>query len=266
MQRAWVDVALAQRHYATAVARLETIADRRHLSPELHWRAAQAYFQLGQDVGAAEVRAVPGGRTGQFNGRWLLIEPREPRGRFLCCPRASALYQLRRALDGGLDRPAAHVLHARIWQRLRRPEIGWALLRDREAALLATPTPDLLKAYSDLALAADALPDYLRYQRLQARLQPAKADGILGAACVALAERYGQRGEETLHVHWLRRAVRHRPQDVAVLVRLADAEWSTGNRRRAALTYRKVLREDSDHPQGARMRRRIAAAAADQPN
>ena len=52
--------------------------------------------------------AVPGGRVGQFAGEWFLVEKRAEPDRFLCCPEASAFYALRRALDTGLDEPAAH--------------------------------------------------------------------------------------------------------------------------------------------------------------
>lgn len=260
LQMAWIDAALERHHYATALARLGTLATRLQQTPEMHWRAAQAYFHLGQDLGGARVRTVRGGRAGQFRGPWLLVEPREAAGRFLCCPRESALYQLRRALDGGLDRPGAYVLYARIWQRLRRPEIGLAVLRSREAVLLAEPTAEVLAAFSDLALAADALPDYLRYERLRARQWPSRADEILFAAFLTLAERYSQRGEEALYVQWLRRAAERRPDDVGVLVRLADAEWAAGQPRRAAEYYRRVLQKDSDHPQRVRMLNRIGAA------
>lgn len=265
LRLAWIDAALAQRRYATALERVRTATARQVERPALQFRAAQGYFHLGQVLGAAEVRAVPGGRAGQFVGKRLLVEARLRPDHFLCCPPRSAYYQLRQALDAGLDEPAAHVLHARIWQRLGRPQIGLAVLKSRAVVLLAQPDESVLAAFSELACETGALSDYLRFERMRADRQPESRLEILFAAYLTVAESYNQRGEEILYIHWLQRAARLRPDDLGVILRLADAEWAAGQPARAAPWYCRLLRLEPDHPERGRIAARLAETAGANP-
>jgi Tfp pilus assembly protein PilF len=232
---------------------------RRHLepAPQLHFRAAQAYYRSGQVLGETRVRHVPGGRAGQFVGGWLLVERRDQPDRFLCCPPESALYSLRRALDAGLDEPGAHLLHARIWLDAGRPEIGLRLLESREALLLEDASSETLDTFADLALAASALDDFLRYARLRAALDPQRRTQILYDACLAAAERYNQRGDDAMYEALLRRALTLRPDNVGVMLRLADAVWDAGAREEAAIWYRRVLERQPVHRERSRILRRL---------
>lgn len=259
---AWIDAALARQQYALALDRVHTAEHQCGQSPAMQYRAAAALFGLDRILAAAEVRTVPGGRAGQFANDWLLVEARPGVERFLCCPRDSALYQLRAALDGGFDEPAAHLLHARIWLRLDRPQLGWAVLQSRAALLLADPTDETLQVFADLALAAGELRDYLRFERRRAADRPAEEAAIMAAAYVTVAEKYAQRGDEGLYLHWLHRAARVRPDDTALLLRLADAEWSAGHVARAAERYRQALRLDPHGPQRDHILARLAECAA----
>ncbi len=257
---AWVDVALARRQWTTTLRRIDGAHAPRAERPAFQYRAARAYFGLDQLLGDAEVRTVAGGRAGQFVRPYLLVESHPGVDRFLCAPRQSAMYQIRQALDSGFDDPAAHVLHARIWHRLGRPQVGLSILRSRAAVLLARPDEDTLAAFSDLAVAAGDLPGYLRYERWRAAQAPSRRDAILLNACLVAAERYSQRGEETLYIEWLRRAADIRPNDADILLNLADAEWDAGRHDEAARVYRKLLSRAPSHPQRRRILARLAEA------
>lgn len=131
------------------------------------------------------------------------------------------------------------------------------MLKSRAAVLLPHPEEGVLEAYSDLALEAGALSDYLRYERLRADRQPQRRTAILFAACLTAAERYSQRGEETLYIQWLHRARQARPDDLEVLLRLADAEWAAGRFESASPVYRRLLQLEPDHPQRGRILGRL---------
>lgn len=264
LQLAWIDAALEREQYSTALGRIGAADGALRRRPEFQLRAAWAHFHLGIILGEARVRSVPDGRSGQFVRDWLLVEPRPGRARFLCSPPASALYQVRRALDAGLDDPRAYVLHARIWHRLGKPQIGLGILKSRAAVLLEEPDDDVLAAYCDLARAAGALDDYLRYTRRWAELRPVQRDAIMFAAYLAMADECSARGEEALYIQWLYRAARLHPGDGALLLRLADAEWAAQRPRQAQPLYRRVLRLEPDHPQRRRIVTRLAAPAAPQ--
>jgi tetratricopeptide (TPR) repeat protein len=230
-------------------------AAQHHLGPlpRLHLCAAQAHYRLGQVLGKTCLMRVPDARAGQFIHDWFLVEKRASPDQFLCCPKASALYALRRALDAGLDEPAAHCLHARIWQQAGRPEIALAILQSREAVLLEDPSLETLETFADVALAANALEDFLRYARRRADHDPQRQAEILVDAYLAAAERYNQRGDDAIHRALLRRALRLRPENTEAMLRLADTAWNAGSRDEAAVWYRRVLQREPVH----RDRRRI---------
>ncbi len=265
VQLAWIDAALEAGLYAVALQRIAAagpLADR----PEFEWRAARAHFAMGALLGAAEVRTVPGGRPGQFVGRLLVVEERPGTDRFLCCPPASALYQLRRALDDGFDEPAAHVLHARIWQRLGRSEVAWAVLRMRAAAILAQGDDEALREYADAALRAEAVDEYLRAVRRRAERSPGQRAAVLAEGCRAVADHYARAGDETLHLQWLYRALEHAPDDAALWLAVGDAEWTRAAQPAAQRAYRRVLALAPDTPRRAELLERLAAEpAADSP-
>jgi Tfp pilus assembly protein PilF len=256
---ALIDSASDQQQCGLALQRIRQAQRRLGPSPQLEFRAAQAYYRLGQALGRTRVIRVPGGRAGQFVNDWLLVEKRAEPDHFLCCPRASALYTLRRALDAGLDEPAAHLLHARIWQQAGRPDVGLAILQSREALWLKNATPETLATFADLALAADALDDFLRYARLRAGREPYRRTEVLYDAFLAAAERYNQRGDDTMHRELLRRALTLRSDNVELMLQLADAVWDAGEREEGAMWYRRVLEREPAH----RDRRRILERLGD---
>lgn len=256
-----IDTALARKRYGLALRQSARATARLGPSAALHWRAAQAYYGQGAILGATRVRRVRGGRAGQFHGNSLLVEHRGGRQQFLCCPEESALYQLRLALDGGLDAPEAHLLHARIWKNAGRPKAGFGLLKALEPRLLDVDAPDRarLDVYAELALAAGALEDYLRYSQLRARAQPKRRSDILHEAFLTVAERYNERGEDGMYRVFLRRAVEARPGKAALLLRWADAEWDARHHETAAGLYRRVLALEPGHAASRRMLERLVA-------
>jgi tetratricopeptide (TPR) repeat protein len=264
LQLAWVDVALTRRQHATALRRVTEATRYLGPRPALHLRAAQAYFQLGQLLGQANVRTVPNGRAGQFCAGRLLAEARG-NTTFLTCPPESALYQVRLALDGGLDTPGAHVLHARIWQRLERPRLALAILNNRAAVLLKDPEEGVLELFAELSLRTGDLGGFLRYERTRAVRAGPQQDAILFEAYRTLAAAYAQRGDEAPYVEWLYRAAQLRPDHEDTLLKLADAEWAAGRQPSAAALYRRLLRLIPDHRERRRMLSRIAAVPQPEP-
>jgi Tfp pilus assembly protein PilF len=167
------------------------------------------------------------------------------------------LHALRRALDAGLDEPAAHLLHARIWQQAGHPEIGLAILQGREASWLESASAETLATFAEIALAANALDDFLRYARLHAAREPQRRTEILFDALAAAAERFNQRGDLTMSRELLRRAVALRPQNAATLLRLADAIYDSSGGAEAATWYRRVLEHQPNHPERRRILERL---------
>jgi tetratricopeptide (TPR) repeat protein len=250
--------ALQQQRWTLALERIRQVQQQVGDFPLLDFYAAWAYFGLGQLLGAAEVREVPDATVGQFQGNWLLVEQRGPQS-FLCCPAESALFRLRRALDGGLSDVAAHLLHARIWLRLGRPQTALELLKSQEPLILDSADPQALEILAEAAWAAQRPDEYFRYSRIMARRQPDRRAEILGQACARLAAYYACRGEPALHREFCRRALRYRPGDPELTLALADAEWEAGQIEPARRLYRRTLELQPEHPARQRIIKRLAA-------
>lgn len=256
---ALIDSMIEEDRHAGALAVIRRAERRLGRSADLHYRAARSYFALDELLGEASARTVRGGRVGQFHADLLLVERRSGTSRFLCCPPRSALYQLRRALDAGLDAAEAHLMHAEIWRRIGKPRIGFGIVKSREPVLLQNPSESTLRAFARLALESESFSDYLRYVRAFAAFDVEHEDELLRTAFETLAERYNERGDDTMQVRCLERAASLTPDDAALLLRLGDAKWQHGERQAAATCLQRVLELEPTHPQ----RRRILARLAD---
>jgi tetratricopeptide (TPR) repeat protein len=258
-----IDSELAVQHWAAALARVRDFERQHGPVPAVDFRAAQAWFGLGQALGKSTIRQVSDGRVGQFSGDHLLVEERGP-GRYLCCTSDSALFRLRRALDAGFDQPAAHLLHARIWQSLGKPELALSLAKGHENAILAAALPNDLGALAEIALQANSPDDYLRYIRLRAEREPQHADQTLAQAYLALADYYAHRGDRDLEREFCYRAARLRPDDADLALRLADAEWLAQRYEPAARHYRQYLQNSpAQDSQRERVLERLATSPID---
>ena len=124
-----------------------------------------------------------------------------------------------------------------------------AIVKGREALLLENPRTEVLEVLARLAFEADALSDFARYARVQARLDPEHSQRVIKQVYMRLAERFNQRGNGKMYGKCLDRAARLDPHDVDLALRRAEAAWSAGRRRDAAESYRHVLELKPDHPQ-----------------
>lgn len=262
----WLDAPLRRERPALTLARWQRLPEALRVAPAARWRAAQAYFALGNLLGKAGVHSIPGGREGQFVGSRLLVEARPGADSFLCCGPDSAMYQVRQALDGtlsGSERLNAQVLYARIWQELGRPEIALAVLENEAALLHSAGHAAGLATLGELALQVGRVDQMLHCVRLNAELQPQRRDQLLWNGCREVARLYNQRGDVDLHLAWLSRALELRPDDADAQLQVADAEWFAGRRDAAAAGYQRLLQLRPDHPRRAEILSRLADYAAD---
>jgi tetratricopeptide (TPR) repeat protein len=255
-----IDAELAVQHWAVALVQVREFERQHSPVPAVDFRAARAWFGLGQVLGKSTIRQITDGRVGQFSGNYLLVEERGP-DRYLCCTSDSALFRLRRAMDAGFDEPAAHLLHARIWQALGKPELALSLAKAHECAILGSAQPDDLSALAEIALQADSPDDDLRYIRLRAEREPQQADQILAQAYVELADYYSHRGDRDLEREFCYRAARLRPDDADLALRLADAEWQAQHYEPAARHYLQYLQNSpAQDSQRERVLERLATS------
>lgn len=257
VQSRWVDAALQANRPATALERLKAADESVRDEPELRLRAARAYGALGQWLGQAETRTISGGRVGQFADKWLLIEKREGADRFWCVPEPSALFQVRRALEADDRDPAARLLHVETWLRAGRPQTAAALLESYEPELLRLADDEALQVFGELLLEAGNADGFLRLARVRAERDAAGRTRVLIDAFRRAADHYSLRGDAAMQAAMLNRALELSPQDVALLVATADAEWTAGQAQAAGLHYQRAVSLDRSLAREARVVERL---------
>lgn len=261
-----IDVALAlararldDHQPALALAVVNAAEMRFGRRPELALLAAHAYAAMGREIGAAMVRRVVGGQAGQFSDGWLLLEPRGGADEYLCCPRESAMFQARLALDLAPENREANFLLAELWRRLGKPDVALRLLERLESSRSALDEP-ALATLAKMALEAGRPNDYLRYSMQRATLAPPeRRSEILFEAHLQLARRHNEKGDAASQRESLRRAVGLK-SDPATLLALADACWESGAQQEAVAWYGKVLA----YPLAQEERERVTARLAGQ--
>ncbi len=259
LRAAWINDALDRAQWATALHRIRDSVERLGPCPQYNFYAARAYFHQGTHLGPIRALRVRNGRVGDFARGCLLFRALRGQHAFAACPAESALYQVRKAIDDGLDTPEVHLLHARIWLTVGRADVAHAILESRAAVLLGEPIDDALALFADVSLARGDLADYLQFMHRRAALDLEKRDDLLFDAYLKLAEAYNARGEEVLFGAFLYRALQLRPHDATLLARVANIEWEAGRERIAAKLYRKLLALDPAHEQRMLALERLAA-------
>jgi len=260
------DVLLAGQKYALAAQALEQ-AERLDLdTPAFHYKLATAYYHLKNCIGEVFVLPFRGGRAGRIENDCYLIEPLpgDP-NRFHAAPRKSAIFHLQKALDAGLDDPAAHLLHAEIFLNTRRFERAVQLYRALDGRV---PQPDLARYHAEFAQAcfgAGDIDGYLEHLREAATLDPAAYRPRLGDAYRAVADRYSAEGDLEQYLRYLRLAIDESPESADLHYTLGNALHEAGRLLEASRAWRLTLELQPDHPDRQRMLTLIHAASKRDP-
>lgn len=255
---ALVDLILERDQNALAIRRVAEAAEHGHRGPEFAQRLAQAYLNQGAALGALSTVRVEDGRPGQFVRGGLLVEAAAAPDEFLCAPPESALYQIRKALDHGLNTPEARVLHARVWLAADRPRAALAVLGDLDNDSLHRADAGALHTIIDASLAAGDTAGAIRacgvFERRFGATRPSNAR----QAFLDIAEACNQRGLDCLYREFLGKAAAMTPDDMDLRLRLADALWDAGQKAQACESYRRLLRQAPLHAGRERALHRLA--------
>ncbi|MFN0135631.1 MAG: hypothetical protein ACKVS9_05865 [Phycisphaerae bacterium] len=256
--REYIALAVDDARLAIATQRFRRSVQHVRPTAEMHLLAARAFAGQNLWLGKSEARTIDDGRVGQFAGDWLAIEKLDGLDRFRCVPADSALFHVRRSLDAGYDGLDAYVLHARAWLMAGKPATAWQIIESHQSRLFESGDERLLREVLELAIASDRISAALRYAQLCAARQPAQRDQILFDAYVRCADRSGLAGDDALYRDLLTRAAELRPKDATIALRVADAEYESGNRPRAREWYRRTIDLAPQHSERLRILTRLS--------
>jgi tetratricopeptide (TPR) repeat protein len=228
-------------------------------SPVLHYKLGSAYFNLRNYFGQITERTVKSGEPGTIHQRWYLIEsvPGQP-DVFRCAPETSAVYQVARALDDGIeDRPDIHVLRATIYLNARRYEQAYEMF-----GRIASTVPEEDKAlflyyHAQAAFGTGRYDEYLKLLQEAIQLDPAAYQSTLVEAYLRVAERHNQAGQLDKYIRYLELAVDQTPQNPSLHLKLGDAYEESLDYAAAVTQWQMVLDLDPDHAQRLELLSRI---------
>ncbi|MCG3179548.1 MAG: Beta-barrel assembly-enhancing protease [Phycisphaerae bacterium] len=235
-------------------------------SAVLHFKLASVYFNLRNYLGRVGTSEVIGGKAGQVRNNMYLIDPVPGRKDvFYVSPNDSAIYQVARAREMGVDATQLGFLEARIWLSARRYAKADALYKTLEGKL---PKADQGLFWFYWARTALGLEDYDAYiARLNEaiKVEPDTYKPTLADAYVTVATRYQQRGDGAKYIEFLTKAVQTSPLSAGLHLTLGEALWQAGQRPAAAEQYRLVLELEPDHAQRVELLNRIREVQEAQP-
>ncbi len=244
------NIYLAGNFFALAAESYEAASRLGIDTPVLHYKLGSAYFNLRNYFGRIAVRTVKSGQPGTISGDWYLIEPLPGKEEtFRCAPKASAIYQVARALADGIEvRADIHVLRANIYLNARRYQQAYDMFTE-----IAPTVPDEDKAlfhyyHAQAAFGIGRYDEYLQLLEKAIELDPEAYKSTLVDAYVQVADQHNQAGDLDKYIQFLARAVAESPRTASLHLKLGYAHEEAQQYDKAIAQWQMTLDLEPDHP------------------
>jgi len=254
------NIYLAQKHFARSAEAYEKAGQLGVDSAVYHFKLASVYFNLRNYLGAVTTAVVLGGQPEQIKNDLLLLEavPGKKDTFHVAGPK-SAIFQIARAQQMGIDTPQIRFLEANIWLSARRFAKADALYKAMEAeGKLAKADLGLFWFYwSQTALGLDDFDNYLGRLGKAIEAEPDVYKSTQADAYVTVARRYQAKGDHNRYIEYLKQAVATNPMAASLHLMLGEACWQASLRKQAVEQYRLVLELEPDHADRVKLLNRI---------
>ena len=254
------NIYLAQKHFARSAEAYEKARQLGVDSAVYHFKLASVYFNLRNYLGAVTTAVVLGGQAGQIKNDLLLLEPVPgQKDTFHAAPPKSAIFQIAKAREMGIDTPQIRFLEANIWLSARRFAKADALYKAMQAeGKLAKADLGLFWFYwSQTALGLDDFDNYLGRLAKAIDAEPDVYKSTQADAYVTVARRYQEKGDHNRYIEYLKQAVATNPISASLHLMLGEACWQASLRKQAVEQYKLVLELEPDHADRVKLLNRI---------
>ena len=224
-------------------------------SPVLHYKLGSAYFNLRNYFGSIVTQTVKSGKAGTIHEKWYLIEPVPgQKDLFRCAPESSAIYQIAKALDDGIEeRPDIHVLQATIYLNARRYAAAYDMFI-KIGPTVPKESKALFHYYcAQAAFGTGRYDEYLKQLKEAIELNKEAYGATLVDAYLSVADQHNQAGNLKGYIEFLAKAVAESPQTASLHLKLGEAYEETQDFPKAVAQWRMVLDLESDHPDRMRL-------------
>jgi tetratricopeptide (TPR) repeat protein len=252
------NVYLSQKRFARAGRSYRMASDLGMSSGVFHFKLASVYFNLHNYLGKISQSTVIGGKPGQTSGQFYLIDAvAGADDTFHAASPQSAIYQVAKSQELGIDIFAIHFLEANIWQNshyYKKADAIYASLKEK----VAKEDAGLFWAqWANTALGLDDYDGYINRLNKAIELQPDVYKPTLSDALKNVARRYQQRGKQADYIVFLKKAIDVNPLSASLHLTLGDAYWSATDRNKAIQQYKLVLELEPEYAQRIRLLNRI---------
>lgn len=239
---------------ALAIRALESAIEQGHVTAQIHFELAQAYYAAGRVLGKPRIEVLRDAIAGTTYKQWYVFRaiPGQP-DRYEVCASNCAIYHLQRAFELNLEDPAGYLLNADIWFKAQRFEQA----RDIYEAIEELVPRQQLGAYHfryGMTLLALGDPQGLETHLQQAlQLDPASISPKALEAYVKIADFYCLRGNLERTITYLKRASAEAPRSAELRYRLANALMEADRPAEARVHYLATLQLEPLHHDRERM-------------
>ncbi len=254
------NIYLAQKHFARSAEAYEKAGQLGIDSAVYHFKLASVYFNLRNYLGAVTTAIVLGGQAGQIKNDLLLLDATPgQKDAFYAAPPKSAIFQIAKAQQMGIDTPQIRFLEANIWLSARRFAKADALYKAMQAeGKLGKADLGLFWFYwSQTALGLDDFDNYLGRLKKAIEAEPDVYKSTQADAYVTVARRYQAKGDHNRYIEYLKQAVATNPMAASLHLTLGEACWQASLRKQAVEQYKLVLELEPDHADRVKLLNRI---------
>jgi len=252
------NIYLAKNRFARAVESYEAALRLGLESPVLHFKLASAHFNLRNYFGKVSVITVAAGKVGTISDAWYLIEPVPgEKDVFRVAPTGSAIYQIAKAMEGGLaDRVDIRMLRANTYLNARRYQQAYEFYVQLADAIAKEEEEDQALFHFYFAESAFGLckyDEYLGHLQIAITLNPEAYQSALVDAYLKVAEKYNQAAELEKYIEYVGRAVDESPENVSLHLTLGYGYEENQQYAKAVQQWRMVLDLEPEHEQRTKL-------------
>jgi len=263
------NIYLADNRFALAVDSYERALNLGLSSPSLHFKLASAYFNLRNYFGAVSVAVIAAGEAGALSDHWYLIEavPGE-KDTFRVSPPKSAVYQVAKAMDGGLgERVDIRMLRANTYLNARRYEQAYEFYQELDEDIQKEAKEDraLYQFYfAESAFGVGKYDEFLDHLKKAIELDPESYQTALLDAYLKVADRHNQAGAIEKYTEYLALAVNESPENASLHLKLGYGYQEAQKFDEAVQQFRMTLDLEPEHAERTKLLNLIKELSARQ--
>jgi len=252
------NIYLGENRYAVAAEQYEKSMELGIDSAILHYKLGTAYSNLRNYLGNISEMVIKDGEPWKTKDGVYIIDPVPGKeNTFYVSPSKSAVYQVQRAIEMGIDELDIYFLRANIFLGAGRYDKAYGLYKELEPKFMdpenPAKIPDTEKAlfchqYAEAAFGMGLYDDFLNYTNESIKLEPDTYKPALVDAYLRVANRKNQAGDQQGYIDYLKLVVNEKPGVASYHLLLANAYRDAKKFPDAVTQWKLVLELEPDRP------------------